>query len=1023
MTRVSPFARVAHPVWLLLSQTAPAILYLSLVYQDWGAVRTLLDDQTRSAWALYYGWYAVHCLVFAIAAFAFLRAGRLLPALPVALPLVGATLVWVWFYAADINRFVPPDAPRWMWNANHLLSFPATFVTPSVLYALLLLVERFTPEPVSARRAALSVLGLCAVPALFFLIRQFDALEALLNAAPDLAGPLLFVALSLAFAFFLLQCLWMLVRGRAGRFIAQSPWRYAIYGLFALVFPLLGLTLNNHGEMIRIGESSLADMTHFFGDYSHPIWYALAALTGILVLLPTALASRSASVGLALWTARFAAAPFTLFFALVFLPYLPLALLAIALFGLGLLMLAPFALLFLHVHALGESYAALSAIVSRRALGLLAAAGLAVLPTLVSLTYLRERATLHAALDYVYAPDFRAAESGVSSAAVGETLLRIRELKAGVETPYLDAYYRAIVLDQLTLPDEKIAALERLFLGAERAPIETRSWSWFGADRQAQFAPLGLARPQGAALVATRTTTRPEPRAGFTATEIELTLEGRAPGDAGQYVTRFTLPPDAVVSDYYLIINGRREPGILAERRAATWIYAQIVSERADPGLLRFVGPRELELRVFPIAKGERRFSGFTLLHDRPLSLAIDGRTLALPAPAARSVEQNRALEAGLRPLGLTRAAVDAAARRQPRLEFVLDCSRAGVAALQPNPAARYADTIARFLQLYPEAANSGALTLACVDREARWASVPRPLNATRLTTTLAGLLGEAGVGSFFAERAIQQSLFRHWQSGDSPRTFPVYVLVSPAPGSAFSVSGPAALAWLVPETEDIYWLSLDGSLKRQPAFSGRGGLTDHASGAGFAPGDASFRALLRGAGAGADADVRRAVAVSAWHPRGETLAPEAAALENLDPHARGLALSGLERRLALFPADSGLRGFLLRESFRYRILSQATAFLALENEAQKEALRRKQKETLAAHVGLDTLEKDLEAVQRLDEPPLIWLALAMFAATALFVWRLHGATLRRALRLALARRLYGRDEEPPASPAKRRRK
>ncbi len=986
MTRVSPFARVAHPLWMLVLQTAPAALYLWLVYQDYGALRTLLGDETRSVWALYYGWYAAHCLVCAAVALVYLRVRRPLPALPVALTLLGATLVWTWMYVSNLDRFVPEDAPRWMWNANHLLSFPATFVTPSVLYALSLLVERFTPDTVTARRAALNFLALCLIPTLSALIFQFDALQSLLKAAPDFLTPALFIALSLGFVFFLMQFLWMLARGRAGRFLALSPWRYPIYGLFTLAFPLLGLALNSHGEWIRIGDSSLADMTHFFGDYSHPVWYGLAAATGALVLLPTAAVSRSAGLGLLLWAARFAAAPFTLFFALVFLPYLPLALLAIALLGLGLLMFAPFALLFLHIHALRESYAALHAIASRRALLLLAAAGLAFLPMLVSLSYLRDRATLHAALDYVYTPDFSATESGVSADVLGETLLRIRELKAGVETPYLDAYYRALVLDQLTLPDDKIAALERLFLGAERAPIEARSWNWFGADRQAQFAPRGLARPQGAALVATRTTTRPEARAGFTATEIELTLEGRAPGGAGQYVTRFTLPPDAAVSDYYLVIGDRREPGILAERRAATWIYAQIVSERADPGLLRFVGPNELELRVFPIAKGERRFTGFTLLHDRPLNLTIDGRTLALPAPAARSAEQTRKLESQLQPLGLRHVAAASQPRRLAQLEFVVDCSSAALRSPGAEAMARYAGAIVQFVERNPDAAGAGELRLACVDREAHWTRLPRPLTDASLTATLDELAREAGVGGFFAERAIQQSLFRRWQSVDSDRTFPIFVLLSPAPTTHFAFGDLPALAWLLPETDEVFWLSLDGALMRHAAFRQGAALADAASGLGLAPGEAEFRALVDGAGVGASR------AAATWRPAGESLVWNEAALDPLNPHARGLALRGLERRLALFPAESGLRWFLLRESFRHRILSQATAFLALENESQKEALRRKQKETLGAHAGLDMLEKDLEEVQRLDEPPLVWLAMAMLMVATLFAWRARRA-------------------------------
>jgi len=69
----------------------------------------------------------------------------------------------------------------------------------------------------------------------------------------------------------------------------------------------------------------------------------------------------------------------------------------------------------------------------------------------------------------------------------------------------------------------------------------------------------------------------------------------------------------------------------------------------------------------------------------------------------------------------------------------------------------------------------------------------------------------------------------------------------------------------------------------------------------------------------------------------------------------------------------TGYRPWLaeVRGSFQTHVLMPTTAYMVVENEAQKEALRRKQAETLDADPALDVEETD--PVRRMSEPWWIW--------------------------------------------------
>ncbi|WP_460504400.1 MSEP-CTERM sorting domain-containing protein, partial [Hymenobacter agri] len=114
---------------------------------------------------------------------------------------------------------------------------------------------------------------------------------------------------------------------------------------------------------------------------------------------------------------------------------------------------------------------------------------------------------------------------------------------------------------------------------------------------------------------------------------VDLEVANTDPGYQNrEYSTAIRLPEGCWVGDYVLTIGNRQEHGILAEKKAATWVFAQILNQDVprDPGLLAYRGPHEIALRVYPVSGSEPRRTSIQLLHKEPCTLTVDGRTLAM---------------------------------------------------------------------------------------------------------------------------------------------------------------------------------------------------------------------------------------------------------------------------------------------------------------------------------------------------------------------------------------------------------
>jgi Ca-activated chloride channel homolog len=91
--------------------------------------------------------------------------------------------------------------------------------------------------------------------------------------------------------------------------------------------------------------------------------------------------------------------------------------------------------------------------------------------------------------------------------------------------------------------------------------------------------------------------------------EVQLSQVFRNTSSANMEVSYiFPIPPDAVLSQFTLIADGKELPAKIYTREEARAIYESIVRSRRDPALLEYVGYGAVQTSIFPLpAHGERK--------------------------------------------------------------------------------------------------------------------------------------------------------------------------------------------------------------------------------------------------------------------------------------------------------------------------------------------------------------------------------------------------------------------------------
>jgi len=934
-----------QPRWLFWLFVLPQLVLLAVQYSQWHLVSGEMSPSQQGKALTLAAIIGVLVLSqLALAVLLVMRRGRIPLAACVAYLL--AHIGYLWGVLAWMDNILPDAVRSWILPETEYLFYPFALVMPALVYCGIRLASILLPVSRAVDIGG-TVAGLVGIPVLWFLALQ----AAMMVRMPSLVLAVLFVgSTTLVLLLFL----------RALLYVHEVLSKHRIQ---AWILPLLA------GIVAPIGGLLLNRTIPFPYDFQSPYVYGLTLLNGVLLLAAVTLPVRPR------WSFVLLAPSygFSLYFFLVFLPFLPLSLLAMIAAGAGFLILAPTFLFVLHTRLLlakGQALAAAGGRLRTVFLGILLAG---LLPAGLLVSAFQDRVQLHRAMAYVWEPDDLQAQAHFRAAPVLRALQRVRNRKAGVYYPFLSEAYQRIVFDGMTLPERKIDTLEML-LGGARVPREAPERSFFlGMWSGRQRARSGRVRlPQRNVELVDVAVVHEPVEDGFVASHVTLQLANQG-GPNSEYVVDLQVPEGGLITDYWLDVEGERVPGRLFERKTALWVYHMIRDVvRQDPGLLYYQSPTRLRLQVFPFGAGQTRETGWTVLYpqgQRP-ELQIGDQRVALDAssvsPGATVLgTQGDAGTAWVWPQGIPGDVVPH--QREAYAHLIVDHSVHGytnlaeLAASLPGALAEVAPHMDAFTLTFANFASVDVVT--------------DPLPLDQLTEILVTPPDLPRQGGFDPERVIRRQLRIMEANPDRyTQSIPVFIVLTPQHTNTVWMEESRFVAHVASDHPWYYLLDNHGLHRKSfdqnnietvtridppvPVHLFRQGsvATTLPTGA-----SSAWRFLVEAQGPLQRFDPQTATFVDGkvqW-------------LDATSTYARGLALWTDWFGVHGNPAkESAARLAMIQRAREQRILFPLVAFIVVENKAQWRMLERKEKQTADARRGLEH-DEFLEA-----PAPGIWLLL-----------------------------------------------
>ncbi|NJN77184.1 MAG: MSEP-CTERM sorting domain-containing protein [Saprospiraceae bacterium] len=634
--------------------------------------------------------------------------------------------------------------PRWMITPDFEL-YVVTFLMPTIAHALFVLVLKLSFKNETVEKPWLNLLIAMLIPFVIFLFLQIVTPFWSFNGS-DLG--ILFNIVILCF--FALLFLFFIIRGVYAFTLRrqEKPSKYAIIWkiLIAIVCPIAGLILNQ----VIMNDVFWESNSGIFGNFGNIGFLGIAVVNGILVCLPE---RENPTYRLALFTGRMIGFAYVSYFFLVFLPYLPLSIFAVLVIGFGFLMLTPLVLFIVQSRLLSTDFTFLKNHYSKDKLRIITVVAFLVIPTFITFNYLNDKKVLNETLDYVYYPDY-SKKYDLNETAIKRIISNIKShkktsrgfLSNNSHTPFLSRFYTWLVLDNMTLSDNKINKIESIFLG--ESSTRTRN------TRNRNDGTVDITN------IETETKYDAGQDAWLTWVDLEMTNWDTIGGQR-EYDIVFDLPTGCYISDYFLDIEGRREHGILSEKRAAVWIYQQITNTNRDPGLLNYIAADKVHFRVFPFLKNEVRTTGIQFLHKEPVIINIDNQAIQLgnlsqqkPITTATDLTKNVVYVSAFAKSKLPTV------KRKPYYHFIVDISKE----MKYN-SDTYAPKIEQFI-----AKNKIDLTKTAFNFTNKYSTIS---NGKDWKIQLGRQKFEGG---FYLERAIEKALFNAYENRKNE--YPIIVLV-----------------------------------------------------------------------------------------------------------------------------------------------------------------------------------------------------------------------------------------------------
>jgi hypothetical protein len=948
---------ILNPKWLFIINTLPVAVLFFLLFGQYNIIKTLLDENAIRLWKLFGLTLSISALLN-VAYSAYLTIRKRTVSVFYGIFALLFYISFIYLYALHLEEIIPFSIPQWMIAGNKFL-YVGTFMMPTLVYSLFVLVARFTPE-VKEHKAWINFLIAIAIPLAGFLLSilpwdLFDAQDHLFDDKYLIhIGMIIVIAATLVFLFFLMRGIVILTIKKSAVWQKyQLAWKIPI----AVVLPLLGLWANTG---FFLDEKFSLRYGGIFGDFTNIWFFILAVLNGVLICLPN---FENKFYRLFLFTGRSITFAFTCYFFLVFLPFLPLSVIAIISFGLGFLMLTPLLLFIIHTNEMTKDFKYLKTAFLKWLIIGITVLGFLVIPTCVSVTYLKDKTVLTQTLDYLYNSDY-SKQYNIDKNSLQKTLNVVKHHKdrddflGTYQIPYLSSYFNWLVLDNLTLSDEKINYIEKVFFN------ETTLRIWADEIRNDSVEITNIS---------TSSTYDKSQNAWKSWVDLEITNKNRNNRFA-EYATTIDLPEGCWISDYYLYVDSTKKAGILAEKKSAMWIFSQIRNTGRDPGILHYLTGNKVAFRVFPFAEAEVRKTGIEFLHKEPVTLRIDDKTVAL-GNKEETVYENIGNENVIYISSQQKQSLKKV-KRKPYVHFLVDVSKN-----KEKYVDDFTKRIEKFLENNTEYLEN--VKISYVNSYVKSSPLNNDWKQTYQSQTFEG--------GFYLDRAIRTAFFDAYKN----KQYPVIVVVTDSIQNAILNKNFSDFKFAFPESN--YFFNL-GNNERLYTHSLIGNPSQNISQVIIVPTYEEFMenitsAMLHHTFDQSVLEYKLSDGTVAYLPDNDQpsiilkkdifdINPQEIKEKNWQS---ALIIQAKQMSQILHPetADKAWQN-MVKYSFLSKIMTPATSYLVVENEAQKAMLKAKQEESLSGKQYLDLGED----TQSMSEPS--WWILAVLFYIVLLCKKIH---------------------------------
>ncbi|MBK5723040.1 MSEP-CTERM sorting domain-containing protein [Dysgonomonas sp. Marseille-P4677] len=923
--------KLLNPKWILLINTLPIVLLLFLEWSEFEIIKSLLQEESIYLWKI----FTITIIVMAIcnagyAVVQMIRRKRI-DIVYCIISLI-AYISFIYTYYGNANDIIPFSIPDWMISGN-LFMYVGICLMPTLIHAIFASVIILTPHA-NKQKAWQNIAVAVSIPFLFYILVMvvlpiWDGIDLGIE---NLF--LIFTAIAtVLFIFFLIRFIYILISRRNIFEEYQLLWKLPI----AIIFPILGLIINNTAD-------------NLFGDFSSEWFYIIAIINGILICIP---ATDNKMFRLFLFSGRCITFMFTLYFFLIMMPFLPISIFAIIIFGAGFLMLTPLFLFPIHLNTIVKDFNFLKRRYNKYLLYTIIIVGISILPIAITIDYRYDRNVLHTTLEYLYSPDYTK-EYKLNKNSISKTLDIIENQgnRRGTtlynSTPFLSSYYKWLVLDNLNISETKKALIRDLFYGKEANNPRKRTFA--------------ISDTTDIKITDIKHSSKYDSSQKAWISKIDLSIKnGNTSLWNSEYITKIDLPTGCWISDYYLYVEGIKEKGILAEKKAATWVFNQIRNTNRDPGLLRYLAGNRVEFKVFPFQKGETRYTGIEFIHKEPVSINIDGHILDLGDKTLQANNNSSVDKGEVAYISAEEKEKLETIGRKPYYHFIIDTS----SDYDPLTSSKYyknenGDKNRFKAEKYIKEINNLLDRNLIEQNNAKISLTNTYVKTFPLENNWEEDIKETVFdGGFFLDRAIKKILFDSYTNPSE--SYPVIIVVSDNPENAILYNDFANMRFTYPENDLFYSLKND-SLKSHTFSRGLHIINDYITA--LPNKNVKVWPRLSNPLQYLPDDNKPSIVLNT---KNKTLPLDKNQIEEKNWEA-GLLMQAQWMLQTLYPETADKEWLaLLQNSFKSQIMSPLTSYIVVENEAQKAILKKKQEQVMGGNRSLDLDD----TTQQMTEPNL----------------------------------------------------